>query len=173
MVKEGDAMSNISVELDIKAPKERVYSLLADPDQMVKWLNAEDILVVKEEDTTDGPLPAVDTIDDGSPAYYLTNGSKLDLIIKESGRDTHYEGQVISCQLANHMHLTIGPDNNYLDNYYELEDSALGTHLIFTSNNVTNSLITGLMSRFSDGITKKLAHDQIDRLKKLAESYPE
>lgn len=166
-------MSNISVELDIKAPKERVYSLLADPDQMVKWLNAENILVINEEDIKETPLPAVDIIDDGCPAYYLSNGSKLDFTINESGHNMHYQGHVISCQLADHMHITIGAKNNYLDNYYELEDSALGTHLIFTSNNVTNSLITGFMSRFSEGITKKLAHDQIDSLKELAESYPE
>jgi uncharacterized protein YndB with AHSA1/START domain len=144
---------NLSFQINIKTPVEKVFDLVSDIDNMKQWM---DSLIESEYTSGFDPENAI--------------GVKFRQRASEMGQEVEYEGEIIAYEKPTLFAVRVGNKKFAAEIKYRLSTSDDGSLLKYSAELVKASLAFRLLaSAFSATAEKTLAR-QMQNLKKLAET---
>jgi len=144
---------NESCRIEIEAPIERVWPLVADDQNLAKWMDG-----LKETTYPDG-------LDKGRAV-----GTRFVQRIQEGGRVQTYEGRVTAYDPPSHLGITVGNRAFEMQVDYRFIDLGGRTRLDYSAQMVRAGLFVRLMSTLFGVVTRRILRRQMAKLKALAEA---
>ncbi len=143
-------------EMDIRAPIDRVFNLLEDPDKLKLWMHGlEDTQYVGEFDPSN-PI-----------------GARFKQRIREGGRVQEYDGEVTAFAKPKHLGVRIFNPQFSVQVDYRLTPTADGTHLDYSADVSCGNWFMRLMARLFGFFMRRILRKQMNALKELAENTEE
>ena len=144
---------NETYRIDIEAPIERVWPLVADDENLVKWMDG-----LKETTYPDGL--------DRTRAV----GTRFVHRIQEGGRVQAYEGRVTAYDPPSHLGVTVGNRAFEMQVDYRFTDLGGRTRLDYSALMVRAGFFVRMMSTLFGAVTRRILRRQMAKLKALAEA---
>jgi len=144
---------NESCRIEIEAPIERVWPLVADDQNLARWMDG-----LKETTYPDG-------LDKGRAV-----GTRFVQRIQEGGRVQTYEGRVTAYDPPSHLGITVGNRAFEMQVDYRFIDLGGRTRLDYSAQMVRAGLFVRLMSTLFGAVTRRILRRQMAKLKALAEA---
>ena len=144
---------NERYRLDIEAPIERVWPLVADDANLPKWMDG-----LKETTYPDGrdKVRAV--------------GTRFVQTIQEGGRVQTYQGTVTAYDPPTHLGIAVGNRAVEMQVDYRFTDLGGRTRLDYSALMVRAGLFVRVMSMLFGALTRRILRRQMEKLKGLAEA---
>jgi uncharacterized protein YndB with AHSA1/START domain len=144
---------NETYRMDIAAPIERVWPLVADDENLVKWMDG-----LKETTYPDGLDKA------------RAVGTRFVQRIQEGGRVQTYEGRVTAYDPPTHLGITVGNRAFAMQVDYRFTDLGGRTRLDYSALMVRAGFFVRMMSTLFGAVTRRILGRQMAKLKALAEA---
>lgn len=139
--------------LNINAPVGIVFNLVDDDEKVKLWMDGLEETLYPSGRNRENPV-----------------GTKFRQRVREDGRLTEYEGEVIAYSKPTHLGLRIGNSEFLMQVDYRFTPSATGTRLDYTAEMLEARWFIRLMNRFFNWLTLRILDRQMKRLKQLAEA---
>ena len=143
----------LSCENIIDAPRNKVFTLITEPDNLKIWMTG-----------------VVETVFHAMPDNGSQVGRKFTQKIKEGGKISEYQGEVLAYDPGMHFAIRLGNKHYSMRVDYRLHELAPGkTKLNYLTTTESNSWFVKLMGKLFKGYTNKILKKHMANLKQLAE----
>ena len=144
---------NETFRIDIEAPIERVWPLVGDDANLVKWMDG-----LKETIYPDG-------LDTGRAV-----GTRFVQKIQEGGRVQTYEGRVTAYDPPSHLGIAIGNRAFEMQVDYRFTDLGGRTRLDYSALMVRAGFFVRMLSTLFGAVTRRILRRQMAKFKAVAEA---
>ena len=144
---------NETFRIDIEAPIERVWPLVGDDANLVKWMDG-----LKETIYPDG-------LDTGRAV-----GTRFVQKIQEGGRVQTYEGTVTAYDPPSHLGIAIGNRAFEMQVDYRFTDLGGRTRLDYSALMVRAGFFVRMLSTLFGAVTRRILRRQMAKFKAVAEA---
>ena len=143
----------IEIETHIDAPIETVFNAIADPDKRHEWMEGLGETIYPEGTDPSQPLNV-----------------KFKQVIKEGGRDSEYEGEVVGYEPPRWFVLEFGRGKYRMLSEYSLAVSPNGgTDLTHRATTLSSAWWVKLLERLFSAMTMNIMRKHMDKLKTVCE----
>jgi uncharacterized protein YndB with AHSA1/START domain len=148
-------VQQITYRMDLKAPIEKAFDLVDDPEKLKLWMDG-----------------LVETRYLSEPDPHNPVGAKFKQKIKEGGRIVEYDGEVTAYQKPKHLAVRIGNKHFAVDVDYRFTPTADGTRLDYACSMHNPGLLARVMGFLFGWLTRRILRKHMTKFKELAEQTP-
>jgi uncharacterized protein YndB with AHSA1/START domain len=146
----------IDYHLDINAPVGTVFELIDDEEKVKRWMDGLEETIYPSGRNLDSPL-----------------GTRFVQRIREGGRVSEYEGEVIAYEKPIRLAIDVGNRQFTMRVNYRLSVTPWGTTLDYSVETVRSTWLMKILSGLFRAFTLRILDRQMRKLKQLAESQPQ
>ncbi len=136
----------------IHAPIERAFACVADNDNVKKWAQGVEEIIPREPWNPANPV-----------------GSRFTQKIREGGRLSAYEGEVVAYDAPRHMAITLDNPQFTMRVDYRFSEIPGGTRLDYTAETIQSNWVGRIFGVLFGWLTNRILDKQMAALKALAE----
>ncbi len=142
----------LSYVQDINAPIDVVFDLVEDEDNLKLWMDG-----LEETIYSTAPDPA-------DPV-----GTRFTRRIREGGRVTEYECELVAYEKPTHVAVTLGSSRFSMRSDYRLQAIPKGTRVTYSGETLSSSRLVLLIGWLFGWFTRRILKNQMTKLKRVAE----